>query len=140
MMTSPFFFPLLPHLHQGFHVCSQVSQMHASCYSYYSMTSIVEHNDAQPTEYYTFFLLKSIIMRTFWSSIYSMVSYLKKSINIKTKKNSWKPFKSCLLNCTATPVNFHSNWAGLAVIFSRQLQNGYQDFFLFQYFNFNLIF
>ena len=30
MMTSPFFFLLLPHLHQSFHVCSQVSQMHAS--------------------------------------------------------------------------------------------------------------
>ena len=45
------------------------------------------------------------------------------------QKKSWEPFKSCLLNSTANPANFHPNWAGLAVLFSRQLLTGSQDFF-----------
>ena len=51
-----------------------------------------------------------------------MISYLKKmneNENIKTKKKSWEPFRSYLLNSTANPAHFHSNWAGLAVLFSR---------------------
>ena len=39
--------------------------------------------------------------------------------NIKTKKNSWEPFRSCLLNSTANPAQFGWKWAGLAVLFSR---------------------
>jgi hypothetical protein len=39
--------------------------------------------------------------------------------NIKTKKNSWEPFRSYLLNSTANPAHSHSNWAGLAVLFSK---------------------
>ena len=31
----------------------------------------------------------------------------------------------------ANPANFHPNWAGLAVLFSRQLLKGSQDFFCF---------
>ena len=38
------------------------------------------------------------------------------------------------LNSTANPAHFHPNWAGLAVLFSRQLLNGSQDFF----FHFNI--
>ena len=34
-------------------------------------------------------------------------------------KKSWVPFGSYLLNSTANPAHFHSNWAGLAVLFSR---------------------
>ena len=30
---------------------------------------------------------------------------------------------------TANPAHFHQNWAGLAVLFSRQLPNGSHDFF-----------
>ena len=51
--------------------------------------------------------------------------------NIKEKKISWEPFRICLLNSTA---NFHPNWAGLAVLISRQLLKGSQDFF----FHFNI--
>ena len=34
------------------------------------------------------------------------------------------PFGICLLNSTANPAKFHPNWAGLAVLFSRQILNG----------------
>ena len=53
----------------------------------------------------------------------------KKNI-LKIGKKSWEPFGSYLLNSTANPAHFHPNWAGLAVLFSRQLLNGSQDFFL----------
>ena len=45
------------------------------------------------------------------------------------KRKSWKPFGSYLLNSTANPAYFHPNLARLAVLFSRQLLNGSQDFF-----------
>jgi hypothetical protein len=45
------------------------------------------------------------------------------------KKKSWEPFRSCLLDSTANPAHFHPNWPGLAVLFSRQILNGSQDFF-----------
>ena len=64
----------------------------------------------------------------------SMVSYLKKQIKIKIlkrKKKSWEPFRSCLLNSTANPAHFHQNWAGLAVLFSRQILKRLPGFFLF---------
>ena len=62
----------------------------------------------------------------------SIVSYLKNKLKLKfeTKKKSWEPFGSCLLNSTVNPANFHPNWLGLAVLFSRQLLNGSQDCFL----------
>ena len=40
-----------------------------------------------------------------------------------------------LINSKANPAHFHPNWAGLAVLFSRQLLNGSQDFF----FRFNIL-
>ena len=46
-------------------------------------------------------------------------------------KKMWEPFGSYLLNSTANPAHFHPNWTGLAVLFSRQLLNGSQDFFCF---------
>ena len=49
--------------------------------------------------------------------------------NIKEKLKSWEPFRSCLLNGTANPPHFHQNWAGLAVLFCKQILNGSQDFF-----------
>ena len=50
-------------------------------------------------------------------------------------KKSWEPFRSYLLNNTANPAHFHPNWARLAVLFSKQLLNGSQDFFfIFIYF------
>ena len=51
--------------------------------------------------------------------------------NIKEKLKSWELFRS---------LEFWWKWAGLAVLFSRQLLNGSHDFFLFQYFNFHLFF
>jgi hypothetical protein len=48
---------------------------------------------------------------------------------LKIWKKSWEPFRSCLLDSTANPAHFHPNWAGLAVLFSRQILNGSQDFF-----------
>jgi hypothetical protein len=44
-------------------------------------------------------------------------------------KKSWEPFGSYLLNSTANPAHFHPNWAGLAVLFRRQLLNDSQDIF-----------
>ena len=48
---------------------------------------------------------------------------------LKVWKKSWEPFGSCLLNSTANPAHFHPSLAGLAVLFSRQLPNGSDDFF-----------
>ena len=45
------------------------------------------------------------------------------------KKKCWEPHRICLLNSTANPAHFHQNWAELAVLFSRQILNGSQDFF-----------
>ena len=39
------------------------------------------------------------------------------------------PFGRYLLNSTANPAHFHSNWAESAVLFSRYLPNGTHDFF-----------
>ena len=44
-------------------------------------------------------------------------------------KRLWEPFGSCLLNSTANPAHFHPNWAGLAILFSRQIINISQDIF-----------
>ena len=38
---------------------------------------------------------------------------------LKILKKSWEPFGSYLQNSTANPAHFHSNWAGLAMLFSR---------------------
>ena len=48
---------------------------------------------------------------------------------LKVWKKTWEPFGSCLLNNTANPAKLGWNWAGLAVLFSRQLPNGSHDFF-----------
>ena len=48
---------------------------------------------------------------------------------LKVWKKSWEPFGSCLLNSTANPARLGWKWAGLAVLFSRQLPNGSHDFF-----------
>ena len=58
--------------------------------------------------------------------------FLMKSLNkniLKIWNKSWEPFGSYLLNSTANPAHFHPNWAGLAVLFSRQLLNGSHDLF-----------
>ena len=47
----------------------------------------------------------------------------------KNMKKSWETFGSYLLNSKANPAHFHSNWAGLAVLFIRKLPNGSDDFF-----------
>ena len=41
----------------------------------------------------------------------------------------WEPFGSCLLNSTANSAKLGWKWAGLAVLFSRQLPNGSHNFF-----------
>ena len=46
------------------------------------------------------------------------------------RKKSWEPFGNCLLNSTANPADFYPNWVWLAVLFSRQILNGSQDFWL----------
>ena len=48
-------------------------------------------------------------------------------------KKLWKPFKSCLLNNIANPDQFGWKWAGLAVLFSRQLPNTSHDLFHITY-------
>ena len=52
-----------------------------------------------------------------------------KKIFAENMKKSWELFGSYLLNSTANSARFQSNWAGLAVLFSRQLPNGSHDFF-----------
>ena len=47
-----------------------------------------------------------------------LMKSLKKHI-LKIWKKSWVPFGSYLLNSTANPAHFHSNWAESAVLFSR---------------------
>ena len=59
-----------------------------------------------------------------------LMKSLKKHI-LKIWKKSWVPFGSFLLNSTANTAHFHSNWAELAVLLSRQILNGSQIFFLF---------
>ena len=39
------------------------------------------------------------------------------------KKKSWVLFGRYLLNSTANPAHFHSNWTELAVLFSRYSYN-----------------
>ena len=62
-----------------------------------------------------------------------MKSYKKNLENMKNIlkiwKKSWEPFGSYLLNSTANAARCHLFWAGLALLFSRQLLNGSQDFF-----------
>ena len=55
----------------------------------------------------------------------------KRNENVTEKLKSWEPFRSCLLNGTANPAHVHQNWAGLAVLSSRQILNSSQDFFFF---------
>ena len=57
--------------------------------------------------------------------------FKKINLNIKTKKKSWEPFGSYLLNSTANPAQFGWKWAGLAVLFGRRLPNGSHVFFIF---------
>ena len=45
--------------------------------------------------------------------------FFEKKAILKIWKKSWVPFRSYLLNRTANPAHLHSNWAGLAVLFSR---------------------
>ena len=59
-----------------------------------------------------------------------LMKSLKKNI-LKISKKSWERFGSYLQNSTANPAHSHPNWAGLAVLFRRQLLNGFQDFFCF---------
>ena len=60
-----------------------------------------------------------------------LMKSFKKKYPENMKKKSWEPFGNYLLNIKANPAHFHPNWAGLAVLFSRQLLNSSQDFFLF---------
>ena len=55
----------------------------------------------------------------------------KKIYYIKEKKKSWEPFEICLLNSTANPAQFWWKLAEFAVLFSRQILNGSQDFSFF---------
>ena len=56
------------------------------------------------------------------------ISTLKKYI-LKFWKKSWVPFGRYLLNSTANPAHFDSNWAESAVLLSRYLPNGTHDYF-----------
>ena len=44
-------------------------------------------------------------------------------------KKLWELFGSCLLNSTANPAKLGWKWAGLAVLFSRQLPKSSHNFF-----------
>ena len=54
---------------------------------------------------------------------------------LKIRKKSWEPSLSCLLSTSAYPAQFRRKWAGLAVLFSRQLPNGSHNcFYIFSIF------
>ena len=57
-----------------------------------------------------------------------LIKSLKKHI-LKFWKKSWVPFGRYLINSTADSAQFEWKWAGLAVLFSRQLPNGSHNFF-----------
>ncbi len=46
-------------------------------------------------------------------------SMFRKESYAENLKKSWVPFRSYMLNSTANPAHLHSNWAGLAELFSR---------------------
>ena len=48
-----------------------------------------------------------------------LMKFWKKNISWKFEKKLWVPFGSYLLNSTANPAHFHSNWAESAVLSSR---------------------
>ena len=73
------------------------------------------------------------------SGLWVLNEIIQKNI-LKIWKKSWEPFGSYLLNSTANPAHFQPNWAGLAVLFSRQLLNGSQDFFFFHFNTFIFIY
>ena len=58
-----------------------------------------------------------------------LTSHLWHKAILKVWKKSWEPFRIYQLTSTANSAHFHPNWAGLAVLFSRQLLNGSQDLF-----------
>ena len=51
--------------------------------------------------------------------VFWVLNEMIKKIYPEYLKKKWVPFGSYLLNSTANPAHFHSNWAGLAVLFSR---------------------
>ena len=53
------------------------------------------------------------------SGLWVLHEIVNKTYAESMKKKSWMPFGSYLLNSTANPAHFHSNWAELAVLFSR---------------------
>jgi hypothetical protein len=68
-----------------------------------------------------------------------MVSYFKKLIKTKILKRRKKILGAvyiCLLNSKANSAQFWWKWAGLAVVFSKQILNNSQFFFLFNIFYF----
>ena len=48
---------------------------------------------------------------------------------LKVWKKLWEPIRSFLLNSTPNPAKLGWKWAGLAVLFSRQLPNRSHNFF-----------
>ena len=69
--------------------------------------------------------------KTAWAFL--VCGFLRKIIQkniLKIWQKLRETFGSYMLNSTANPAHFHSNWAGLAVHFSRQLLNSSQDFLL----------
>ena len=48
-----------------------------------------------------------------------IILFFEKKAMLKIWKKSWVPFRSYLLNSTANPAHLHSNWVGLAGLFSR---------------------
>ena len=47
------------------------------------------------------------------------------------KEKSWEQFGMCQLKSTANSAQFRSNQAGLAVLFGRQILDGFHHFILF---------
>ena len=60
--------------------------------------------------------------------VWFLIKYLRK-LCLKYWKKMWESFWSCLLNSTANPDQFGWKWAGLPVLFSRQLPNDSHNFF-----------
>ena len=59
--------------------------------------------------------------------------------NNSLEGKSWEPVRICLLNSTGNPANFHPNWAGLALLFGRQILEGSKDVFFSLMFLFDFL-
>ena len=109
-------------------ICIIIGRILKYCYR---LTSSKLSKKGPPTRGWLVKALKVNTMSKMWGYMGSQLNHKKFYICWKWV---WKYEKIVgavweLLNSTANPAHFHSDWAGLAVLFSRELPNSFHDFF-----------